>query len=225
MNNFNLPKIDDLFRSMKQENQYISISNFNYKKKKYFMIFKGIKEQVIFQHKNYKMRLEFYSADSIDQHIGPYLIDKYGFPMNELKVIQNEIRKFFKIDSFNGGPFLPTFLSEINTQMDDKVTNPNENNESERKAISSSCLEEQDDINKIYCYAIKRNKAGHKRTEKNTLKTQALEPELYDLFVSHTSDNSEIFSFCFSSEKSDKKTPDEIITNFEKRESLKNKKA
>ncbi|MDN2612345.1 DUF6037 family protein [Apilactobacillus sp. EABW-1NA] len=216
MNNFNLPKIDDLFRSMKQENQYISISDFNYKKKKYFMIFKGIKDQVIVQHKNYKMSLEFYSANSIDQHIGPYLIDKYGFPKNELKDIQNEIRKFFKIDYLNGGPFLPTFLSKINIQMDDKVTNPNENNESARKAISSSCLEEQADINKIYCYAIRKNQAGHKRTEKNTLKAKALEPELYDLLTSNTPDNSEIFSFCFSSEKSDKKTPEEIILQLKK---------
>lgn len=220
MTKFNLPKVDDLFISMKQENQYISISDLNYKKQKYFIIFKGIKKPKKVQNIIYNMRLEFYLADSIDQHIGPYLVNKYGFPMDELDRIQTEIRRFFKINSSKAGPFLPTFLSEINTQMDDNVTNPNENNENERKAISSSCLEEQDDINKIYCYAIKKNRTGYKRTEKNTDKAKALEPELYNLLVNYAADESETFSFCFSSEESDKKSPNEIITNLQKRKDI-----
>ncbi len=63
--------------------------------------------------------------------------------------------------------------------------------------------------NRKYCYALKRNPTLKKRSKFNDNKTKICRPELYELFKNDTS-----ISFCYSIDKADEKTDEQIIKNF-----------
>ena len=68
------------------------------------------------------------------------------------------------------------------------------------------------DPNKIYCFAIKRNPNNEKRTSFNDNKSRLLRPNLYFKFK-----DDKTVSFCYSSDVQREKTYGEIINNFSNR--------
>lgn len=65
------------------------------------------------------------------------------------------------------------------------------------------------DPNKLYCYAVRRNPIGQKRTPFNDNKTRLLRPSLYTEFEGDSS-----ISFCYSADINDEEGDAEIIEKF-----------
>ena len=119
------------------------------------------------------------------------------------------LREFFNIEY---GENLGDLLSQFNeffakfipTQVD-LVKSPQIN---DAMVVSLSNSDSQDP-DKRYCYGVRRNPEGEKRTPFNDNKTRLLRPALYSEFSSDQS-----ISFCYSTDVNDQKSDAVIISNF-----------
>ena len=83
----------------------------------------------------------------------------------------------------------------------------------QKKAMLSSLSKsDSENPNKLYCYKVKRNPLGEKRSPFNEDKTKILRPDLFEYFK-----NDKSISFCYKEEESLEKTTAEIIRNFAKK--------
>jgi len=78
--------------------------------------------------------------------------------------------------------------------------------------VTSLSRSDSQDPNKRYCYGVRRNPEGEKRTPFNDNKTRLLRATLYSEFSSDQS-----ISFCYSTDVNDQKSDAEIIANFSNR--------
>ena len=74
--------------------------------------------------------------------------------------------------------------------------------------IASLSKSASEDLNKIYCFAVKRNARGSKRSELNGIKAHLLRSSL---FKKYKDDDS--ISFCISNNK-EERTDSEIMQSF-----------
>ena len=78
--------------------------------------------------------------------------------------------------------------------------------------VASLSKSDSQDPNKRYCYGVRRNPEGEKRTPFNDNKTRLLRSTLYSEFSSDQS-----ISFCYSTDVNDQKSDAVIIANFSNR--------
>lgn len=134
-------------------------------------------------------------------------VNKNGFMIDA-----KTLRKFFGIEySKNLGEILnqfKRFFSKfIPTTIIDKKS------EKLKKAmIFSLSSSDSEDPDKEYCFAVKRNPSNKRRTLFNDNKTRLLRPDLYKKFQNDAS-----ISFCYSANRCDEKTDEEVLSNFSKK--------
>lgn len=203
--------VKTLLENMRRNNTFISVDSLTYNNVSTFMVFKGQPDDL----KNdlyYNMYIEFYRKNSIDNSIGPFKVNSNGFSIDELNDINIIIKKFFNVSKYANGSFsLSDFLKFINKNMSLTVVTPK--NEAEKRLVSKSYSSDIDDEDKIYCFAIKKNREGYKRTEENTMKARILAPIIYKFLTSGGTKNSEDYSFCFSDKEI---AQEEVIETFQK---------
>ena len=77
--------------------------------------------------------------------------------------------------------------------------------------VKSLSISDSEDPNKIYCYKIKRNPNGGKRSDFNSDKTKLLRPGLFRKF-----ENEPGVSFCYSDDPLKENDDSTILYNFSK---------
>ncbi|MDL2057037.1 DUF6037 family protein [Limosilactobacillus reuteri] len=119
------------------------------------------------------------------------------------------LREFFGIEYHeNLGDILSQFSNYLNHFIPVKVpvVYPRDQKEAMLSSLSKSDAE---DPNKRYCFAVKRNPIGSKRSAFNSDKAHLLRPSLFDKYKDDVS-----ISFCFSSDEHDEKSDFAIMNSF-----------
>ena len=77
--------------------------------------------------------------------------------------------------------------------------------------VKSLSISDSEDPNKIYCYKMRRNPNGRKRSDFNSDKTKLLRPILFKKF-----ENESGVSFCYSDDPLKENDDSTILSNFSK---------
>lgn len=152
--------------------------------------------------------LEFLEKNNLDYNL------QVEANSNSLLIDAKELRNYFRIKySPNLGDILTQFTDELNKHTPTVVT---EKLSEEQTQVMSFSLSKSDseNLNKKYCFAVKRNPKGYSRSDFNDNKTRLLRPRLYKYFK-----DDKTISFCFSDTIENKKTDSEIIAHFSKKSS------
>ncbi|MGQ1944647.1 DUF6037 family protein [Ornithobacterium rhinotracheale] len=195
--NFKLLKKD-----MEEKGWIIEAFNFEYKKNKYIVLAK------LYPNKEDKpkyalLKIEIIKAnDSSHNIIIP--VNSNGFMIDA-----KTLRKFFEIEYVeNLGNLLQQFSLYFSNFIPTQV-NPNKSEILKSIIVDSLSKSDGEDPNKIYCFTIRRHINGRKRTPFNDNKTKLLRPSLYRKLK-----NELTISFCYSKNKDDENTDEEILMRF-----------
>src|SRR5699024_6770333 len=126
------------------------------------------------------------------------------------------LREYFNIEfSKNLGDILKQFNHHFSSFIPTEVNETKSPNE-EKAMVGSLSFSDNDDPNKIYCFAVKRNPLKEngeygERTPYNDNKARILKRTLYEKLKKEKH-----LSFCFSSDPNAKKTDNEILINWTK---------
>lgn len=124
--------------------------------------------------------------------------------VNGLFIDAKTLRTYFE----NLGDVLAQFADRLNDFIPAKVPKSYFNDQ-KKAMIASLSKSDSEDPNKIYCFAVKRDAKGLKRSEFNGNKAHLLRSSL---FKKYKDDDSIIF--CFSNNKEVEKTDSEIMQSF-----------
>ena len=182
---------------------------FTYKQQEFIVLVKLYSEAA--RKPDYALlELEFLKRDNFT--------DNLIVPANSVKLFidAKTLRTYFNIEygenlgvilqQFN--EFLASFVPAYKTEQKSRL---------EEKAISNSLSQsDADDPDKIYCFAVKRNRVKAdgtygERSPFNDNKARVWRKDLYDKLNCR---NEKHISFCFSKNPEDKKSDDEIIYNW-----------
>lgn len=198
--NFKLLKID-----MIDKGWIIEAFPFNYKNCDYIVLAKLYQEGE--KIPDYAlMKVDILKSNNIDNYItGPVNINRFLIKAQLL-------REFFNIDYAEN---LGDILSQFNKYFAHFV--PTQVNLGKAQAlinvmIGSLSKSDSEDPNKLYCYGVRRNPEGQKRTLFNDNKTRLLRPNLYIIF-----ENDPSISFCYSTDINHEETDAKIIAKFTNR--------
>lgn len=132
-------------------------------------------------------------------------VNSNGFMIKDVKTF----RLFFNIDfSENLGEILQQFNKYFSSFIPIEV-NPNKSETLKETMVSSLSRSDSQDPTKIYCFTVKRNPNNNTRTVFNDNKTKLLRPNLYLKFKEDTT-----ISFCYSQNKNDEDSDEEILLKF-----------
>jgi len=123
--------------------------------------------------------------------------------VNGLLIDAKTLRTYFE----NLGDVLAQFADRLNDFIPAKVPKSYFNDQ-KKAMIASLSKSASEDPNKIYCFAVKRNARGSKRSEFNGIKAHLLRSSL---FKKYKDDDS--ISFCISNNK-EERTDSEIMQSF-----------
>lgn len=119
------------------------------------------------------------------------------------------LREFFNISySQNIGEILQQFNQHFSNFIPTRI-NSNKSDSLKSIMVSSLSKSDSEDPNKKYCFTVKRNANKGARSPFNDNKTKLLRPNLYLRF-----ENDSTISFCYSKNKSDEETDEEILLKF-----------
>ncbi|WP_082908451.1 DUF6037 family protein [Dietzia timorensis] len=129
-------------------------------------------------------------------------------PANSRRLLPDNFaafRNYFRVNWVeNLGDFLTQFAENLGTHIPDHVGRLAA---AEREAVCGRLLvSDSEDPNRLYCTGIMRNRTGATRTVYNAQKTQMLRPALFAKW-----EDDPTVSFCYSTEREDCRTDDEII--------------
>jgi hypothetical protein len=128
-----------------------------------------------------------------------------------LLVDAKSLRQYFGIEyRENLGDILKQFTETFGRAIPMKISD-NISDEERRAMVKSLSISDSEDPNKIYCYKIRRNPNGGKRSDFNSDKTKLLRPILYRKF-----ENDPSVSFCYSDDPLKRNDDSTILYNFSK---------
>ncbi len=152
------------------------------------------------------MKVDILNRNNIDNRI-TVPVNTNGF-LIEAQLL----REFFNIDyAENLGDILRQF-NEYFAHFIPTQLNLGKPQELIDVMIGSLSKSDSEDPNKLYCYDVRRNPKGQKRTPFNDNKTKLLRPSLYETFTNDPS-----ISFCYSTDINHEETDAEIIAKFTNR--------
>lgn len=149
------------------------------------------------------MKVDILKSNNIDNHI------TVPVNINGFLIKAQQLREFFNIDyAENLGDILSQFNEYFAHFIPTQVTlgKPQELIDVMIRSLSKS---DSEDPNKLYCYDVRRNPEGQKRTPFNDNKTRLRRSNLYVAFESDPS-----ISFCYSTDINHEKTDAQIIEKF-----------
>lgn len=121
------------------------------------------------------------------------------------------LRQYFGIEyQDNLGDILKQFTETFGKAIPKKISN-NISNEEKSAMVKSLSISDSEDPNKIYCYKMRRNPNGGKRSDFNSDKTKLLRPILFKEF-----ENEPGVSFCYSDDPLKENDDSTILSNFSK---------
>lgn len=121
------------------------------------------------------------------------------------------LRQYFGIEYQNNlGDILKQFTETFGKAIPNKISN-NISNEEKSAMVKSLSISDSENPNKIYCYKMRRNPNGGKRSDFNSDKTKLLRPILFKKF-----DNEPGISFCYSDDPLKENDDSTILSNFSK---------
>lgn len=121
------------------------------------------------------------------------------------------LRQYFNIEyQDNLGDILKQFTETFGKAIPKKISN-NISNEEKSALVKSLSISDSEDPNKIYCYKMRRNPNGGKRSDFNSDKTKLLRPILFKEF-----ENEPGVSFCYSDDPLKENDDSTILSNFSK---------
>lgn len=121
------------------------------------------------------------------------------------------LRAFFNIEyGENLGDILKQFTQYLGNNIPLQI--PKEYSEIEKRLmVISLSKSDSEDPDKVFCFNIKRNPNGGRRTQYNSDKTKILRPNLFKFFSNDTN-----ISFLYSSDRLKEKDDNYILKNFAK---------
>ena len=121
------------------------------------------------------------------------------------------LRAFFNIEyGENLGDILKQFTQYLGNNIPLQI--PKEYSEIEKRLMVISLIKsDSEDPDKVFCFNIKRNPNGGRRTQYNSDKTKILRPNLFKFFSNDTN-----ISFLYSSDRLKEKDDNYILKNFAK---------
>jgi len=121
------------------------------------------------------------------------------------------LRQYFNIEyQYNLGQILKQFNALLGEKIPKKISD-NVSDEEKTAMVYSLSKSDSEDPNKIYCYKMRRNPNGGKRSEFNSDKTKILRPALFEHFT-----NEPTVSFCYSDDPLKENDDSTILRNFSK---------
>ena len=129
----------------------------------------------------------------------------------KLLIDAKTLRQYFGIEyQDNLGDILKQFTETFGKAIPKKITN-NISDEEKSAMVKSLSISDSEDPNKIYCYKMRRNPNGGKRSDFNSDKTKLLRPILFKKF-----ENEPGVSFCYSDDPLKENDDSTILSNFSK---------
>lgn len=128
-----------------------------------------------------------------------------------LLINSKTLRKYFGIEyKENLVDILKQFTETFGKAIPMNIPN-NISDEEKGAMVKSLSISDSENPNKIYCYKIRRNPNGGKRSEFNSDKSKLLRPDLFKKF-----ENEPSVSFCYSDDPLKNKDDSTILYNFSK---------
>lgn len=130
---------------------------------------------------------------------------------SKLLIDAKNLRQYFDIEyQDNLGDILKQFAKTFGKAIPTKISN-NISNEEKSAMVNSLSISDSEDPNKIYCYKMRRNPNGGKRSAFNSDKTKLLRPILFKKF-----ENELGVSFCYTDNPLKENDDSTILSNFSK---------
>ena len=200
-----LSNLKDLKNDMVKKNWTICSFLFRYKSVDYIVLVKRFvgKEKRINSYA--LVRIHFMRRNQLNYEL------EVEANINQLLIDAKTLRQYFDIEyQENLGDILKQFTEIFGNAIPNSM--PNDiSNEEKTAMVYSLSRSDSENPNKIYCYKIKRNPNGEKRSEFNSDKTKLLRPALFEYFV-----NEPTVSFCYSADPVKENDDSTILCNFSK---------
>lgn len=198
-----LSNLSLLKQDMVDKNWTICSFIFNYKNIEYIVLVKrfiGSEKRV---NKYALVKLHFMKSKNLNDDL------EVEANSSNLIIGAQKLREYFGIEYNNNlGDILQQFTERLGGFIPQNIPDIRSDIES-NAMVQSLSKSDSEDPNKVYCYGVRRNPSGVRRSEFNSDKTKILYPKLYDYFK-----NDESISFCYTSDKSKRKNEEVIVRNF-----------
>lgn len=200
-----LDNLKELKKNMEENNWVICSFLFRYKEIEYIVLVKLFAANERRENTYALVKMQFIKHNNLHE--------KLEIEANSLRLIidRETFRIFFGIEyGFNPGDIIEQFTKRLGEKIPTIV--PNNVSKAEKDAmVASLSRSDSEDPNKTYCYKIKRNSLGNKRSQYNSNKTRILRPELFKKFEDDPS-----ISFCYTDDSSKENDDSTILYNFSK---------
>lgn len=191
--------------NMIQNDWIIACFVFYYKKIEYTVLVRRFVETMKKKNKYALVELHFIKSNNFSKEL---IVEANG---SGLLIAPKTLREYFGIEyGENLGDILKQFSENLNKFIPTKIPlkYPSEQRNLMAYSLSKS---DSENPNKVFCYKVRRNPKGQKRTAFNSEKTKLLRIDLYKEFYDDKS-----ISFCYSEDKNMEKSTSEILNNFAK---------
>ena len=200
-----LSNLNELKNDMISKNWTICSFLFRYKSVVYIVLVKRFVGKEKRVNKYALVKLHFMKRDDLNDEL------KIEANSSKLLIDAKKLRQYFGIEyQDNLGDILKQFTETFGKTIPMNI--PNNISDEERCAmVKSLSISDSEDPNKIYCYKIRRNPNGGKRSDFNSDKTKLLRPDLFRNF-----ENEPSVSFCYSDDPLKRNDDSTILYNFSK---------
>lgn len=200
-----LSNLNELKNNMVSNNWTICSFLFKYKLVVYIVLVKRFVGKEKRENKYSLVKLHFMKSDDLNDDLE---IEANSY---SLLIDARTLRQYFGIEyKDNLGDILKQFTETFGKQIPLKI--PNNISDQEKGAlVKSLSISDSEDPNKIYCYSVRRNPSGGRRSDFNSDKTKLLRPTLFKEF-----ENEPSVSFCYSDDPLKEKDDSTILYNFSK---------
>ena len=200
-----LSNLNELKNDMVSKNWTICSFLFRYKLVVYIVLVKRFvgKEKRVNQYA--LVKLHFMKRDDLNDGL------EIEANSSKLLIDAKTLRQYFGIEyQDNLGDILKQFTETFGKAIPMNI--PKNISDQEKNAmVKSLSISDSEEPNKIYCYKIRRNPNGGKRSDFNSDKTKILRPGLFREF-----ENDPGVSFCYSDDPSKDNDDSTILYNFSK---------
>ena len=178
---------------------------FRYKSVVYIVLVKRFVDKGKRENQYALVKLHFMKRDDLN--------DELEIEANSSKLLidAKTLRQYFGIEYQNNlGDILKQFTETFGRAIPTNIPK-NISDEEKGAMVKSLSISDSEDPNKIYCYKIRRNPNGGKRSDFNSDKTKLLRPGLFRKF-----ENEPGVSFCYSDDPLKENDDSTILYNFSK---------
>lgn len=200
-----LSNLTELKNDMVSKKWTICSFLFRYKSVVYIVLVKRFVGKEKRENKYALVKLHFMKRDDLNDEL------EIEANSSRLLIDAKTLRQYFGIEyKYNLGDILKQFTKTFGKAIPTNIPN-NISDEEKYAMVKSLSISDSEDPNKIYCYKIRRNPDGEKRSDFNSDKTKLIRPDLFKKF-----ENEPGVSFCYSDDSLKENNDSNILYNFSK---------